>query len=355
LEIQSDRPLAGLCTLEVGGSAQYFAQASSETDLEAALRFARQGQLDLTVLGGGSNVVIADAGVSGLVLRIALMGRQVTHSKRGVELQIAAGEPWDDFVGWCVAQGWAGLECLSGIPGTVGATPIQNVGAYGQEVSSTLTSVRAFDRTENRWLQLSNADCVFAYRSSIFKKQHAGRYVVTGVNYCLTPGGAPLLKYEELTRAFDGQSSPPLPLVRDTVIALRRKKSMVLETSDSNRRSCGSFFLNHVVTASELEHIRSVASKAPPAFPQGNGAFKVPAAWLIEQAGFQKGYCRGPVGLSTRHALAVVCHEGATASNVVAFAHEVRRGVQDRFAVKLRPEPVFLGFDRFDDGLPIEP
>jgi UDP-N-acetylmuramate dehydrogenase len=353
LEILADFPLAGLCTLEVGGPAQFFARAESESDVEDALHFAAERDLPLTVLGGGSNVVLNDQGVPGLVLSIALQGREAQATTGAVEVQVGAGEPWDDFVAWTVARGWAGVECLSGIPGTVGATPIQNVGAYGQDVSSTVKRVRVFDRIDQRWLDLPDSECGFAYRNSTFKTTALGRYVVTQVTFRLTPGGAPLLKYEELTRALSTIAKPSVAIVRDTVIGLRAQKSMVIAAKDPNRRSCGSFFLNPVVSAAQLEHIHAADPAKPPAFAQPDGSFKVPAAWLIEHAGFSKGFAQGPVGLSTRHALAIVAHEGATAKDVAAFARTVQRGVRDKFQVTLTPEPIFLGFEQLSDGLPV--
>lgn len=352
MEIVADFPLSGLCTLQVGGAAQFFARAQSESDVEDALHFASDNGLPLTVLGGGSNVVINDHGVPGLVLSIAVLGRDAQTTTDAIEVQVGAGEPWDDFVAWTVARRWAGIECLSGIPGTVGATPIQNVGAYGQDVSSTVKRVRVFDRVEQRWLDLQDSECGFAYRNSIFKTTALGRYVVTSVTFRFSPGGAPLLKYEELTRALASTRAPSLALVRSTVIALRAQKSMVLDAKDPNRRSCGSFFLNPVVSAAQLEHIHAADPARPPAFAQPDGSFKVPAAWLIEHAGFSKGFAQGPVGLSTRHALAIVAHDGATAKDVATFARTVRAGVQDKFQVTLTPEPVFLGFERLEAGLP---
>jgi UDP-N-acetylmuramate dehydrogenase len=354
LEIVADFPLSGLCTLQVGGAAQFFARAQSESDVEDALHFASDQGLPLTILGGGSNVVINDGGVPGLVVSMALMGREAQATTGGIEVQVGAGEPWDDFVGWTVARDWAGIECLSGIPGTVGATPIQNVGAYGQDVSSTVKRVRVFDRIEQRWQDLPDSECGFAYRNSVFKTSALGRYVVTAVTFRLTPGGPPLLKYEELTRALAATRAPSLAVVRSSVIALRAQKSMVLDAKDPNRRSCGSFFLNPVVSAAGLEHIHAADPAKPPAFAQPDGSFKVPAAWLIEHAGFTKGFTRGPVALSTRHALAIVAHEGATARDVVTFARTIQSSVRDKFQVTLTPEPVFVGFGQLDAGLPVK-
>ncbi|HTM45195.1 MAG TPA: UDP-N-acetylmuramate dehydrogenase [Polyangiaceae bacterium] len=356
MKILHNHPLSSRCTLGVGGNAQQFVQATTLIDVEQALQHCEHEGLSLTVLGGGSNVVIADGGVCGLVLSIALRGKRAFRMGNRARVHVGAGEPWDDFVDHCVSQNWAGIECLSGIPGTVGATPIQNVGAYGQEVSSTIVNVLAYDRSDSRVVTLSNAECQFAYRSSIFKTRDLGRHIVLEVEYEFPVGGAPSIKYAELSKALASQASPTLHQVRDTVIALRRQKSMVLDANDPNGRSCGSFFLNPVVTSEQLQHIRAVSPAAsPPSFPQTDGSFKVPAAWLIEQSGFVKGLERGPVGLSTRHALAIVAHSGATARDVVALAHEIQDGVLAHFGVRLHPEPIFLGFEKLEHGLPTLP
>jgi UDP-N-acetylmuramate dehydrogenase len=260
-----------------------------------------------------------------------------------VEVTAAAGEPWDAFVLHTVERGWAGLECLSGIPGLVGATPIQNVGAYGQEVSDTLASVRALDRESGRVVTLAPSDCGFGYRDSLFKSRAPGRYVVLAVTYRLVPGGAPYLGYADIAREI-GTTSPPLSTVRETVIRVRRAKSMVLDPGDPNVRSCGSFFLNPIVDPASLAAIDArAAGLAMPRWLQPDGRVKLSAAWLIERAGFTRGQADGPVGLSTRHTLAIVCHDGAHARDVAAFARRVRAGVEERFGVRLQPEPIFWG------------
>jgi UDP-N-acetylmuramate dehydrogenase len=298
------------------------------------------------VLGGGSNLVVADEGVDGLVLKIALRGLTARETAGTVEVTAAAGEPWDDLVGHTVARGWAGLECLSGIPGLVGATPVQNVGAYGQEVSDTLAAVRALDRQERRVVALPPAACGFGYRDSVFKSGAPGRYVVLAVTYRLAPGGAPNVRYADIARDLEarGLSRPSLADVRETVLQVRRSKSMVLEPGDPNARSCGSFFLNPIVDAAALAAIDArAAGLSVPRWPQPDGRVKLSAAWLIERAGFARGQADGPVGLSTRHTLAIVCHDGARARDVAAFARRVRAGVEARFGVRLHPEPVFWG------------
>jgi UDP-N-acetylmuramate dehydrogenase len=339
-------PLAPHCTLRVGGAARFLVEAADETAVLEAVEWARARRLPLRVLGGGSNLVIADEGVDGLVLKIALRGVTARPGPDAVEVTAAAGEPWDALVRHTVMQGWAGLECLSGIPGLVGATPIQNVGAYGQEVSDTVTAVRALDVESERLVTLGPADCGFDYRDSLFKSQAPGRYVVLAVTYRLAPGGAPRLRYADIARELEarGLARPSLAEVRETVLAVRRSKSMVLEAGDPNVRSCGSFFLNPLVDAAGLVAVEArAAGLGMPRWPHPDGRVKLSAAWLIERAGFARGQCEGPVGLSTRHTLAIVCHDGARALDVVAFARSVRAGVEARFGVRLHPEPVFWG------------
>jgi UDP-N-acetylmuramate dehydrogenase len=348
-------PLAPLTTLRVGGTARFFAEARDEDAVRAALAWAEGRGLPVHVLGGGSNLVVADAGVEGLVVRVACRGVAVRELPGAVEVTAAAGEPWDALVRRTVERGWAGLECLSGIPGLVGATPIQNVGAYGQEVSDTVTAVRVLDRETREIATLAPEACGFGYRDSRFRSREAGRHVVLAVTFRLTPGGAPAVRYAELARHLEtrGIGAPSLAEVRESVLAIRRVKSMVLDEGDENRRSCGSFFLNPLVSAEEAARVALVAGgSAMPRWADSGGRVKLSAAWLIEQAGFRRGEPAGPVGLSTRHALAIVAREGATARDVVAFGGVVRAGVEARFGVRLRPEPVFWGFGAAPDGLP---
>lgn len=342
-------PLSSRCTLGVGGAARFFVRAQDEKTLVQALEWADQGGVAVRVLGGGSNVVIADEGLDALVVRIGLRGRKVRdEGGTDVELTVAAGEPWDDAVESAVGRGWAGLECLSGIPGLVGAAPVQNIGAYGQDVAETIVRVRAYDRISREVTTLLPDDCAFSYRDSLFKSIATDRYVVLDVTFRLQKGGAPALRYPQLVERLktDRILEPTLDQVRRTVLALRRAKSMVLDHDDSNKRSCGSFFLNPMVPRDELPRIeRRVGTTPPmPQFPQPDAQVKLSAGWLIERAGFTKGQRRGPVGLSTNHALALVCHDGARASDVLAFAREIRDRVRDRFGVVLTPEPMLWGF-----------
>ncbi|HET9317712.1 MAG TPA: UDP-N-acetylmuramate dehydrogenase [Vicinamibacteria bacterium] len=357
LDILEGVPLAPLCTLGVGGAARHYVVAHDDAHAAAAVAWARERALPLLLLGGGSNVVVADEGHPGLVLHLDLRGVSGVEDGGTVLVTAAAGEEWDPLVARCVAQGWAGLECLSGIPGRVGATPIQNVGAYGQDVSETVERVDGLELATGASVSLPGAECGFAYRDSRFKRADAGRFLVTSVSFRLRPGGAPAVRYAELERALreSGTSAPALAEVRDTVIALRRRKSMVLEPGDENRHSVGSFFMNPTVSPDDAERIRARVRAGDvdgmPAFPAGDGRVKLSAAWLIERAGLTRGYGKGAVGLSTRHTLAIVNRGGATARQVVEFARMVRDRVRDRFHVALRPEPVFVNLD-FDGGPP---
>lgn len=336
-------PLASRTTLEVGGAAEHYLRAERPGELEAALGWARRRGMPLTVLGGGSNAIVPDEGVPGLVLEVATQG---IEAGPGGRVRVAAGEDWGRFVDAMVAAGLAGVECLAGIPGRVGATPIQNVGAYGQEVADTLVSVEALDRATGEARTFPAAACGFAYRHSRFKEA-PGRYLVTHVTFALTPGGAPARRYAELVRATSASAS--LAEVRATVVALRRRKSMVLDAEDPNRRSAGSFFTNPIVTEAEAaeasDRARARELGELPAWPQPDGRVKLAAGWLIEKAGLVRGTRRGRVGLSSAHALALVNHGGATSSELLAFAAEVVRTVRDAFGVTLEREPRLLGVD----------
>ena len=341
MHLEHDVELASLTTLELGGRARYLVHAQSEDDVALALDFAREASVRVWVLGGGSNVVVPDAGIDGLVLSVRLRGVEIDRSEPAIARVTArGGEPWDALVEAMVAANLAGLECLSGIPGKVGATPIQNVGAYGQEVSDTIASVRAYDRDERRFVELPPSVCDFSYRDSSFKSKQPDRYVVTSVTFALRPGGAPTLRYPELRQRF-GASPPRLAEVRETVLAIRRAKSMLVEATDENRRSCGSFFMNPVVTGAVADQ---TASRFPgiemPRYAQPDGTVKLSAAWLIERSGLKKGQRSGNVGISSRHALALVCHDGATTSELLAFAEGIRARVHERSGISLSPEPV---------------
>lgn len=345
IDILEDVALGPRTTLRLGGRAKHYLRAQDEASVTQALRWARRVGLPVGILGGGSNLIVPDAGHAGLVVEMAQRGIEEDDQGDRVLVTAAAGEDWDLFVERCVAAGLAGLECLSGIPGRVGATPIQNVGAYGQEVSETITSVRVLDRESLRVSAMAPEDCGFAYRDSFFK-QHPDRYVVLAVTFALTAGGAPAIRYAELERALEGRAAPSLSDVRETVIALRRRKSMVLDFADENHRSAGSFFTNPIVPPEVAAEVvrRAIAEgivaheSEVPRWPAGDRV-KLAAGWLIERAGMGKGTRHGNVGISTKHALALVHHGGGTTRELLELAERVRAAVKDRFGVELHREP----------------
>jgi UDP-N-acetylmuramate dehydrogenase len=347
VKLKEHVPLASRTTLGVGGAARYFVSAESEADVQQGLAWANQHGIPVRVLGGGSNLVVADQGFSGLVLAVELRGIGYSNPEGDAVLTAAAGEPWDDVVASAVSRGLSGLEGLSGIPGSAGATPIQNVGAYGQEVAETIQSVRTIDRETCAVRELSARECRFAYRDSFFKSEAPERFVVTAVRFGLARRTPMPPRYPDLQREVARRQlvTPSVQEIRDCVLAVRADKSMLLAPADPNGRSCGSFFLNPIVTAAAAEHVKRVAGDvAVPTYPQPDGRIKLAAGWLIEQSGFDKGLRDGNVGLSTKHALAIVAHAGATAAEVRKLSERIRAGVQARFGVALTPEPNFWGF-----------
>lgn len=360
MELLESTALARFTTLGMGGPARHLVEVRSEPEADEAAGWAGEQGLPLRVLGGGSNLVVADAGVDGLVLRMTCRGVHVVREGGEVLLTAGAGETWDDLVARCVAEGWQGIECLSGIPGTVGATPIQNVGAYGQEVGEAVREVRVLDGAAGRCRVLPPGECGFSYRDSVFRRE-PGRFLVLAVTFALRAGGSPVLRYAELERAVAaGRTVPTLQAVREAVLALRRGKSMVVDPDDPFSRSVGSFFVNPVVDPAEAERVAGVAVEQglvemPSAMPRhvvADGRVKLPAAWLIEKSGFPRGTRRGPVGVSPHHALALVHHGGGTAAELVALARDIRAAVRARFGLDLRPEPVFWGFPTPDPTRP---
>ena len=352
LLLREQEPLAQHTTLGLGGPARYFHECTTEAELREALTWARERRLRVQIMGGGSNLVVVDAGFPGLVLKLAIGGIALRETTQGVELTAAAGVEWDALVRQVVERGWTGIECLSGIPGTVGATPIQNVGAYGQEIAETLVSVRCLERAGLTEVVFPRDQCEFAYRSSRFKSRDHDHYIVLDITLRLYRDRLPQLRYAELAQAVrhHGELERLAPadavsVVRNTVLELRRRKSMVLDPTDPNGRSVGSFFMNPVLSADAFErlvHRWGAAGEGDgiPTFP-ADGRVKVPAAWLIEHAGFGRGYRRGGVGISTRHALALVNHGGTTAE-LLALAQAIERAVYERFGVRLEREPVVV-------------
>lgn len=341
LKIEKDVVLAELTTLKIGGKARLFVRGESEAQIIEAFKIADENEIPLFILGGGSNVLISDKGFDGLVLQIALKGIETKDNF----VTAQAGEDWDNFVKYCVEKKLAGIECLSGIPGFVGAVPGQNVGAYGQEVSETITKVRVFDRKTEEILELTNADCKFAYRSSLFNTTAKNRFIVLAVTFELIKNGKPKIAYKDLREFFIGKR-PNLARMREAVLQIRRAKSMVIDKNDINSQSAGSFFKNPIVSNAKLaEILEKTGLEQIPFFQMDEDKVKIPAAWLIENAGFQKGFKKGKAGLSTNHTLALTNCGGASASEILDLKDEIKNGVLKRFFIELETEPVFVGFD----------
>ena len=348
LDIQENVALRSLTTLGVGGSARFFFKALRVEEVSSAVRFTQARGLPLLVLGGGSNLVVSEQGWPGLVLQIAIPGIRRPASPGEAEFEVGAGVGWDAFVAHSVSLGFGGIECLSGIPGTVGGTPIQNVGAYGQEVSQTILSVLVFDCAQDRVCALSAAECGFRYRRSLFNSDAQGRYIVLRVNYGLVRGAPPSLGYAELRSYFARRTArPTLEQTREAVLDIRRGKGMLISPNDPDSRSVGSFFKNPVLSPEAFERLRLKARERNlevPNYPALSEQKKISAAWLVENSGFRKGYSRGRVGLSTKHALAIVNRGGATADEIMALKNEIQRAVEENWGVHLDPEPVLVGF-----------
>jgi UDP-N-acetylmuramate dehydrogenase len=343
-------PLASMTTLRLGGPARRTITPDREQDVIEAVQEIDAEQGRLLVVGGGSNLVVSDDGFDGTVLRMATRGIDVTNAGEARHVTSAAGESWDDFVARCVSDGLAGVECLAGIPGLVGAVPMQNVGAYGQDVSETIVRVRTWDRTQRRVVDFDRGACGFAYRSSVFRGRED--HVILAVTFALPANGlsAPI-RYAELSRALGVREGERAPLahVRETVIALRRGKGMVLDASDPDTTSAGSFFTNPILEAAELAALRErvkpllAAGQTMPVFPEADGRSKVSAAWLIERAGFAKGHASGAVAISSKHSLALTNRGGATTRELLTLARAIRDGVKAKLGVTLENEPVFVG------------
>ena len=346
--ITENVPLAPLTTLKVGGAARYLIDAQTISEVSEAVEFSRSRSLPLFVLGGGSNVVISDAGWPGLVLKIGITGINHRHGHEEVVFEAGAGEDWDKFVGLAVAHNCAGIECLSGIPGSVGGTPVQNVGAYGQEVASTIESVLALDLRDGQLHELCNQACGFSYRTSIFNTSERGRFIILQVNYALKHGGDAYIAYAELKKYFAGWSEKPtLANTRDAVRKIRAGKGMLITAGDDDSRSVGSFFKNPILSAEQYQALTARAAAKNlqiPSYPALDAQKKVSAAWLVEHSGFSKGYGNGSVGISRKHALAIVNRGNATAAEILSFKEDIQQRVREIWGILLEPEPVFVGF-----------
>jgi UDP-N-acetylmuramate dehydrogenase len=346
--LQENVPLAPRTTFQIGGRARFFVEAKTRAEVQEAVAFADRKRLSLFVLGGGSNVVIADSGWPGLVLKIGITGieRRPYLLENRALFDVGAGESWDGFVAHAVLTLCAGVECMSGIPGSVGGTPVQNVGAYGQEVSETIESVEVVDRRDAQIRELCNEACGFSYRSSIFNTTERDRFIILRVTYALTPSGAPHLEYADLKRYFEHrEGTPSLAETREAVRQIRARKGMLLVLGDPDCQSAGSFFKNPVVSAELLQDLTKRASAKGltlPAYPALAQRHKVSAAWLVEHSGFTRGYEAGRVGISHKHALAIVNRGGATAADVLALKEQIQQRVEAIWGVRLEPEPVFI-------------
>ncbi|MFZ0392584.1 MAG: UDP-N-acetylmuramate dehydrogenase [Terracidiphilus sp.] len=345
MQLEENKLLAALTTLGIGGPARWFVRAGSEDEIVEAFEWARSRGIPLFVLGGGSNVLVSDGGFPGLVLQVALKGIDVeVTGALGVLFSAQAGENWDALVELAVQQNCSGIECLAGIPGTVGGTPVQNVGAYGQEVSQVISRVRAFDTRERRMVEFSAAECDFSYRKSRFNSTDRGRFIVARVSFQLTRDGKLSLHYADLLQEFGPEACPILPEVAAAVRRIRKGKGMLIVDGDPDCRSAGSFFKNPIVDEAQAERIADLTGKDPPRYGAGEGRVKLSAAWLIEQAGFLKGAVDGNAGISSRHTLALINRGGATAQEILNLAARIHSTVEQRFGVVLQPEPVFVGF-----------
>lgn len=344
--LEENKPLAPFTTFGIGGPARWFVEARTEAEAVEAAHWARERGVPLFVLGGGSNLLVSDEGFPGLVLHIALRGiEEQDVAGDGVVFRVWAGEDWDQFVRHATQQNCGGVECLAGIPGTVGGTPVQNVGAYGQEVASVIGRVCAYDLRDGGVVELVAEQCDFGYRRSRFNTTDRGRYAVLRVDYRLQRNVAPTLRYPDVQREFAEGTQPTLVDVAHAVRRIRARKGMLLVEGDAGCRSAGSFFKNPFVTDAGAERIAEAAGNAPPRFAaESAGMVKIPAAWLIEQAGFAKGYTLGSAGVSSRHTLALINRGGAMARDVLALAERIRSAVRDRFGVELETEPVLVGF-----------
>jgi UDP-N-acetylmuramate dehydrogenase len=348
--LQENVPLAPLTTFRLGGAARFFVEAKSSAEVGEAVAFARSKDLTLFVLGGGSNLLVADSGWPGLVLKVAILGieRRPGNSEGKALFDAGAGESWDRFVSHAVMAQCAGVECLSGIPGSVGGTPVQNVGAYGHDVSQTIESVEVFDLQDAQVRELCPEACGFTYRASIFNTTERGRFVILRVTYALTPGGEAYIEYADLKRHFEGRETRPnLAETREAVRHIRARKGMLIVPGDPDCQSAGSFFKNPVLSESQHEDLQQRAEAKGlhlPSYPALEKSRKVSAAWLVEKSGFARGYGLGHVGISSKHALAIVNRGGATTAEVLALKDQIQHRVKEIWDVQLEPEPVMVGF-----------
>jgi UDP-N-acetylmuramate dehydrogenase len=348
IDILENVPLHSFTTFEAGGPARYFVQVTNEEEAAQAFAFALDRDLPPLTLGGGSNVLFSDDGYPGLVILNRIRGFTRANDGSHVVVSVGGGEDWQYFTDRCIEEGWQGVECLAGIPGTVGASPVQNIGAYGQEVSQVIAQVRCLEAASGEVAEFANDECAFGYRQSVFNTTAEGKYCITSVTFRLVRDGAPRVTYRELEERLSAVSSPTLADVRDAVTALRDGKGLLVRGGSETYRCAGSFFKNPVVTSAQFEHIEVLVAGhegvANWAWPLPGGNVKLSAACLIRCSGFERGYRVGNVGISPRHSLILVNYGGASSREIVDFAAEVQRRVLDRFGVLLLPEARLTGF-----------
>jgi UDP-N-acetylmuramate dehydrogenase len=353
LEFQENVPLSTYTTIGLGGQAKLLKLCQSVDEVRDCLTFAKDKKMSVQILGGGSNILFPDEGYDGFVIKIDLKGISLTEDGDWIVAHAAAGEDWDEFVRLCIEHDCSGIECLSGIPGLIGATPMQNVGAYGQEVSDTIVSLKTLDSKSLKQAEFTNKECRFGYRQSRFRIEDAGRYIITEVTFRLRRYGRPEIRYPELRNYIEAHfglnilssGRAALDAVRSAVLAIRKKKSMVIDPTDPNTMSVGSFFMNPILPQSEFakleEQWKLSGGKDPIPTFNAQGSIKVPAAWLVEKAGFHRGYRKGGAGISANHSLALI-NCGGTTREILDLAEEIQEKVFKSFAIRLEREPVVV-------------
>ncbi|MEO6590422.1 MAG: UDP-N-acetylmuramate dehydrogenase [Pyrinomonadaceae bacterium] len=351
-KLKENVSLKNLTTFKIGGAARFFVSVETVEDVIEAVTFADEYGVKIFVLGGGSNILISDNGFDGLVLQVNLKGIEIeSETAENVTISAGAGEDWDEFTAFCVERNFAGIECLSGIPGFVGGTPIQNVGAYGQEVSETISAVKVFDRKSKEILNLNNEDCKFTYRSSIFNTTNKNRFIVLSVSYLLKKNGKPKIFYKDLLQLFESKT-PSLSETREAVCGIRAEKGMLVRQGGPDSHSAGSFFKNPIISNESFQNIVEIAKtnsyENVPHFKADEKNIKLPAAWLIERSGFHKGFQKGNVGVSTKHSLALTNCGNATAKEIIELKNEIQKTVKEKFGIALKTEPIFVGFKNND-------
>lgn len=347
ITIRENTPLRELTTFKIGGLARYFTEITCEDEVFEALAFARERKLDLFIIGGGSNILISDTGFPGLVVSNKIKGLDSLRKGDSIIMAAGAGHDWDAFTRFCTEHEWQGVECLSGIPGTVGAAPVQNIGAYGQSADDVVEEVRAVNIETGSPMVFSNLECGFGYRTSIFNTVASWQYVITGVTFRLAVTGCPDITHPDLKKHFSAAAAVTPSQIREAVLSIRNSKGLLVLDGYERLNSAGSFFKNPVVSSGVFENIKQIIHDTGACsdwyWPRNSEEIKISAACLIQTAGFTRGFRRGDVGISPRHTLAIVNHGDATAGEVIAFAREIQECVRDKFGIVLQPEVQRIG------------